>query len=138
MVRTTHDVNISNSERAQVANDAGADVFIRIHANGSENPEVHGAMTICQTATNPYNAAYYEDIEDPYKGKHEGVAIQHITFEDFSGKKMIGIVNDNVITKEKDLSDLDLTKNLDKLIKEKGIVKDFNLSNNINKYVLYP
>ena len=60
MVRTTHDVNISNSERAQVANDAGADVFIRIHANGSENPEVHGAMTICQTASNPYNAAYYE------------------------------------------------------------------------------
>ncbi len=60
MVRTTHDVNISNSERAQVANDAGADVFIRIHANGSENPEVHGAMTICQTAANPYNAAFYE------------------------------------------------------------------------------
>lgn len=60
MVRTTHDVNISNSERAQVANEAGADVFIRIHANGSENPEVHGAMTICQTASNPYNAAYYE------------------------------------------------------------------------------
>ncbi len=60
MVRTTHDVNISNSERARVANDAGADVFIRIHANGSENPEVHGAMTICQTATNPYNAAFYE------------------------------------------------------------------------------
>ena len=59
MVRTTHDVNISNSERAQVANDAGADVFIRIHANGSENPEVHGAMTICQTAANPYNAAFY-------------------------------------------------------------------------------
>ena len=60
MVRTAHDVNISNSERAQVANDAGADVFIRIHANGSENPEVHGAMTICQTASNPYNATYYE------------------------------------------------------------------------------
>lgn len=60
MVRTTHDVNISNSERARVANDAGADVFIRIHANGSENPEVHGAMTICQTAANPYNAAFYE------------------------------------------------------------------------------
>lgn len=60
MVRTTHDVNISNSERAQVANDAGADAFIRIHANGSENQEVHGAMTICQTASNPYNATYYE------------------------------------------------------------------------------
>lgn len=64
MVRTTHDVDMSNSERAQVANDAGADVFIRIHANGSENASVNGAMTICQTASNPYNSAYYQDSKD--------------------------------------------------------------------------
>ena len=61
LVRETNEVNISNSERAAVANEADADAFIRIHANGSDNHGATGAMTICQTPGNIYNGDLYAD-----------------------------------------------------------------------------
>ncbi|MBO4685307.1 MAG: N-acetylmuramoyl-L-alanine amidase [Lachnospiraceae bacterium] len=59
MVRETHDVDLSNSERAEIANKAGADVFIRIHANANDDSSVNGAETLCQTKNNPYNSNLY-------------------------------------------------------------------------------
>lgn len=60
MVRTTHDVDMSNRERAEIANEANADVFVRIHANGSDNKDTNGMMTVCPTANSPYCASIYE------------------------------------------------------------------------------
>lgn len=42
MTRTTQDVRLSNIERARIANEAGADLFVRIHADGSENSSTNG------------------------------------------------------------------------------------------------
>ena len=60
MIRTTHDVDISNAQRAEIANELQADAFIRVHANGSDDPSVSGIMTLCQTPENPYNGDIYD------------------------------------------------------------------------------
>lgn len=54
MTRTSNDAAISNAERAQLANRAGADIYVRIHANGVEDPSVRGALALVPSAENPY------------------------------------------------------------------------------------
>lgn len=54
MIRETHDVDISNAQRAQLAAESGADILVRIHANGSENSSVAGALTMAPSSANPY------------------------------------------------------------------------------------
>ena len=84
MTRTENDVDMSNSERAEIANEATADAFVRIHANGSENSSVNGAMTICQTPDNPYNGDLYEDS----KALSESI-LNHLTDETGANKQYV-------------------------------------------------
>lgn len=42
MTRETNDVTISNIERAQMLNEAGADLVLRIHCNGANDSSVNG------------------------------------------------------------------------------------------------
>lgn len=61
MIRTKHNINLSNSKRAKIANRAEADVFIRIHANSSESRKVFGALTVSPTKKNPYCKEIYRE-----------------------------------------------------------------------------
>jgi N-acetylmuramoyl-L-alanine amidase len=46
MVRTKQDVNIANSKRAKIANDARADLFIRLHGDGASSSSARGLSTL--------------------------------------------------------------------------------------------
>lgn len=61
MTRTSHDVDISNRERAEIANRNQADLFIRVHADGSENPNTKGFSVLVPGVNNPYTTNIYKD-----------------------------------------------------------------------------
>lgn len=61
MIRESHDVNLSNKERAEIANESGAEIFMRIHADGSVNPEANGASTLYPSKKNPYVSYLHKD-----------------------------------------------------------------------------
>ncbi len=46
MTRSTNDVNLPNSERADTANRAKADLFVRVHADGSPESKTAGMSTL--------------------------------------------------------------------------------------------
>lgn len=58
MTRTKNDVNISNKERAQLINESGADICVRIHADGGPS-SARGATVLCPSADNRYISRLY-------------------------------------------------------------------------------
>lgn len=54
MTRTGNDVSISNKERAEFAAEQGADIFVRLHANGEDTNTSSGALTMAPSPENPY------------------------------------------------------------------------------------
>ncbi len=59
LTRDSNDADISNKQRAELANSSGASVFIRIQMNYSSNKELSGTMAITMTGDSPYNSRLY-------------------------------------------------------------------------------
>lgn len=58
LTRTSHDVNISNSQRAKKANKANSAAYVILHAD-SDGASSSGAHTICNTSSNPFSKSRY-------------------------------------------------------------------------------
>lgn len=61
MTRENNETAVTCRERAEAANIAGADIFLRIHADGSTDPQRTGAQTICINSDNPYHPELYPE-----------------------------------------------------------------------------
>lgn len=61
MTRDNNETAISNKERAILANEAHANVSVRIHANGSDDATTNGALVIIGSQSNPHVGWLYDD-----------------------------------------------------------------------------
>lgn len=61
MTREDNDTAVSNVERAQIAAQNGANILVRIHADGSEDNSANGAMTMIPSSENPYVGQLHEE-----------------------------------------------------------------------------
>ena len=60
LTRTENDVNISNRERAEFFNEHAVDLAIRLHMNGTDDPNVRGAFML--VPTRDHTAFYAENV----------------------------------------------------------------------------
>ena len=60
MTRDSHNVNISNMERATFANNKNANMVIRIHADGSDDTSITGASILIPSQKGKYTSSIFE------------------------------------------------------------------------------
>ena len=58
MTRETHDVDISNQERARMMNEYGVDLVLRIHCDGVDNPKKSGIALYCSRSNSIAEESY--------------------------------------------------------------------------------
>ncbi len=61
MTRTDNETAISNKERAQYVAEQGAEIYVRIHANGDDSHTASGALTMSPSQNNPYIPQLFDE-----------------------------------------------------------------------------
>jgi len=84
MTRTTNDVHLGNIDRANMANQSNADLFLRIHCDGSDNKTTSGTSVLY-----PYKNEWTEPVYQ--NSKLAASAIQESLVKE-CGRKNNGIV----------------------------------------------
>ncbi len=86
LTREDNDTAISNAERAQLANESGAAVYVRIHANGSDSSSMDGALALIPSASNRYVGGLHEEskrlAEDILDAYCEATGIRKISVQE--------------------------------------------------------
>ncbi len=91
LTREDNETAISNSERAVMANESGADIYIRIHANGSDDPGISGALALSPGYDNPYVSHLAEKSEELAKDILD-------SYCEKTGMKNLGVSYSNTMT----------------------------------------
>lgn len=83
MTRETHDVNISNRQRAEMMNALGVDMTLRIHLNGSSKSSKHG-MSSWVRKTGPYKdeSAQISELVLKYMSAETGAYNKGVKYSD--------------------------------------------------------
>ena len=63
MVREKNDVDISNKERALMTNKAGCNVYLRLHADASENSSTRGVTVLTSSSKNPHTKSVQQSSD---------------------------------------------------------------------------
>ncbi len=71
MTRETNDVNISNAQRAIMANEKNVDMVIRVHADSLDNSSKTGASILIPSKDNKHTSSIYEKSNNCAKSVDE-------------------------------------------------------------------
>lgn len=135
MTRKDNDTAISNKERALLAGEKGADICVRIHANGCDDASVSGALAMVGSKSNPYVGSLYENsnrlassILDAYcaaTGMNNGGVVTTDTMTGINWSKVpVMILEMGYMTNEQDDLNMANAKYQEKMVE--GIVNGIN------------